>query len=276
MPDERTAHYLDGDTVLASRDGERRDVRNSAAPVRTPQGDLIGAVLVFQDVTHSRALQRELAHTAMHDSLTGLPNRATFEQALGRPSARRSARCASMRCALSTSTASRSVNDTAGHGAGDVLLQDIARPIRGACRAHDLAARIGGDEFALLLPDCSVAAQARCREGHRRHRRHPLRMATLQARPTRFGASVGITAITAQANGPAELMSQADAACYAAKARGRNCVAIYDDDAPGSTQLRTAPDLFRFRPPPVPPQPARSPGPEPPAGGRRSPPGAGR
>src|SRR5690606_18333707 len=73
---------LDDDSVLVGRDGTRRDIRSSAAPLRTPSGEVMGAVLVFQDITNSRRLQRQLAHSATHDTLTGLPNRAAFEHAL--------------------------------------------------------------------------------------------------------------------------------------------------------------------------------------------------
>ena len=210
-------------------------MRASAAPVRTPHGAVIGAVLVFQDVADSRALQRQLAHTAMHDSLTELPNRATFHRALDEAvhQARREAREHAL-CFIDLDHF-KTINDNAGHAAGDTVLHDIGAAIRGACRAHDFAARIGGDEFALLLPDCSVASATRvaekiidaiaglhfswqrtCEPGnqgrrqHRHHRHHQHAHRTL-----------------------AELMRQADAACYVAKARGRNCIAVYDGDRPG-------------------------------------------
>ena len=64
-------YYLDEEVVLVGRRGERRDIRSSAAPVRTPEGKTMGAVLVFQDITQSRALQKQLAHSASHDALTG-------------------------------------------------------------------------------------------------------------------------------------------------------------------------------------------------------------
>ncbi len=232
-------HYLDGDTVLLGRNGERRDVRASAAPVRTPQGAVIGAVLVFQDVAASRALQRQLAHTAMHDSLTGLPNRATFHRALDQAArqAQREAREHAL-CFIDLDHF-KTINDNAGHAAGDSVLRDIGAAIGGACRTHDFAARIGGDEFALLLPDCSVASATRVAQKII----DAIACLRFSWQPTRepgdqIGASIGITAITGHAPfDTAELMRQADAACYVAKARGRNCIAIYDGDRPGLAQL---------------------------------------
>ncbi len=232
-------HYLDGETVLIGRDGKRHDVRASAAPVRTPQGAVIGAVLVFQDVTDSRALQRQLAHTAMHDSLTDLPNRATFQQALGE--AVRQAQHEAREHALCFIDLDhfKKVNDNAGHAAGDAVLRDIGAAIRRSCRSNDFAARIGGDEFALLLPDCSVASATRV-AGKIIDAIASLRFSwerTSEARDG-IGASIGITAITGRSNDPVELMRQADAACYVAKARGRNRTAIYDGDRSGFSQLQ--------------------------------------
>ncbi len=105
--DTRRPCRLDEDAVLVARDGERRGIQAAASPVQTPQGVVLGSVLVFQDVTARRALQRELAYAAKHDCLTGLPNRAAFEGRSATPLRRQSARCASMRSVSSTSTASK-------------------------------------------------------------------------------------------------------------------------------------------------------------------------
>lgn len=231
-------HFLDGDTVLVGRGGDRRDVRASAAPVRTPQGVVLGAVLVFQDMTDSRALRRQLVHTAMHDSLTGLPNRVTFQRALEDAIrlARREAR-EHVLCFIDLDNF-KTVNDSAGHAAGDLVLRDIATAIRSACRANDFAARIGGDEFALLLPDCSIASAGRVTR-QIIDAIAALRFAWQPSAAGAVGASIGITAVTGRSvPDPAELMRQADAACYVAKARGRNCVAVYDGTRPGLSQLQ--------------------------------------
>lgn len=74
-----TPQHVDEDAFLVTRSGHRPDVRSSVCPIAAPGGGIFGAVLVFQDISRSRALQRELAHTAMHDGLTGLPNRSAFE-----------------------------------------------------------------------------------------------------------------------------------------------------------------------------------------------------
>jgi diguanylate cyclase (GGDEF)-like protein/PAS domain S-box-containing protein len=232
-----TPFHLNQDVLLVSRSGERRDVRDSAAPVRTPQGTIIGAVLVFQDVTQSRALQRQLAHSAMHDGLTGLPNRSAFERAL--TAACDQAKRESREHALCFIDLDRfkQVNDSAGHAAGDALLKEIGRVIRANARAQDFSARIGGDEFAVVLADCSPTGARRAAQQI---------MDAIAA--VRFswggkvysvGTCVGITAITRHSPDMAAVLSEADTACYAAKASGRNCISIYDG-AVGSQFSRTA------------------------------------
>jgi diguanylate cyclase len=220
-----TVAYFEEDVVLVARDGSRRDVRSTAAPLHATDGAVMGAVLVFQDITSSRRLQRQLAHSAMHDALTGLPNRAAFERALRAVASgvdkeqRRHSLC------FIDLDHFKPVNDGAGHAAGDALLRRVAEVIRDTCRRQDLAARIGGDEFAVLLSDYppeaaekvaqkivdAVAAIRFDWEG----RRHVI------------GASAGITGIATGATDPVELMSEADAACYVAKANGRGRVEVY-------------------------------------------------
>src|SRR5690606_14387533 len=106
-----------------------RDIRCIASPVVGEDGVVTGAVLVFQDVTQSRNLQRQLAHSAAHDDLTGLPNRAAFERALADSIA--SARDNDRYHCLVYLDLDRfkPVNDTAGHAAGDALLRQVAQTI---------------------------------------------------------------------------------------------------------------------------------------------------
>jgi diguanylate cyclase len=219
-------HHPDEDVVLISRSGERRDVRVSAAPVRTPEGAIIGGVLVFQDMTESRALHRELAHSATHDSLTGLPNRLAFEQALTKTVEQaRIERREHALCFIDLDHF-KAVNDTAGHAAGDRVLQEVGNVIRRGCRTQDFAARIGGDEFAILFADCTLAGAKMAAQkiveaiGATRF--------DWERRKYEIGASAGLAAITHASPRAALLMAEADFACYAAKSAGRNRVSISD------------------------------------------------
>ncbi|MBP0582050.1 PAS domain-containing protein [Labrys sp. LIt4] len=220
-------YYLSDGAVLLRRDGERRSVRDSAAPVRTASGKIIGAVLVFQDVTRARILQQALEYSANHDSLTGLPNRSAFEREIRlsleqvRKDGHRHVLC------FIDLDRFKIVNDSAGHAAGDALLREVANLMRRICRPEDVPARLGGDEFALLLRDCSIVA------GEAVAQRFLRDLAQLRfgwdGRSYQIGASMGLTKIDAEAPRQDELMSQADIACYTAKTSGRNQLAVYGD-----------------------------------------------
>ncbi len=215
------------DLVLSHRDGGWRDIRYTAAPVIMPDGAISGAVLVFQDVTQSRALQRQLTHSATHDALTELLNRAAFEQALGRIVA--DSRATGRQSCLIYIDLDRfkPVNDNAGHAAGDTLLKQVAHTIRDCCRAHDVVARIGGDEFAILLENCPSAA------GKQVAQKVVAAIAALAffwaGRDYRIGASAGVTLVASEPASPLGFMGEADAACYAAKADGRGRVIAFAD-----------------------------------------------
>lgn len=217
--------YLEDDVMLASRDGSRRYIRSSAAPLHAPGGTTIGAVLVFQDITSSRTLQKQLAHSATHDTLTGLPNRAAFEQAMRNVT---SAPDDTRQHVLAFIDLDRfkAVNDGSGHAAGDALLQRVAQVIRNGCRRNDLAARIGGDEFTLLLTDCPLPAAERVVG------KIAAEIAAIDfewhGKRYEIGASAGLTAFGTGGLETAALMRDADAACYDAKARGRGQVAVFE------------------------------------------------
>jgi diguanylate cyclase (GGDEF)-like protein/PAS domain S-box-containing protein len=218
---------LDDDMILVSRNGTERDIRCTAAPVHTLAGTLGGAVLVFQDVTQSRKMQRELAHSATHDDLTGLPNRAAFERVLNGAIA--SARDGSRHHCLLYIDLDRfkPVNDNAGHAAGDALLKQVAQTIRGSCRSHDVAARIGGDEFAVLLNDCPPEVGQRIAD--KIVRAIGALAFGWAGRTYHIGASIGLTMVTHQPASPLGYMGEADAACYAAKGRGRGMAVAFRD-----------------------------------------------
>lgn len=221
--------FADEDAVLISRVGVKRDIRSSAAPLSTPDNRLIGAVLVFQDVSVARALQRQLAHSATHDALTTLPNRAAFDSALASVVAQAAAERRRHALCFIDLDHFKPVNDGAGHAAGDALLRMVADEIAGNCRPQDFSARVGGDEFAVLLSDCSVAVA----------RRIAMRIANSIAAIRyeangvvyQLGASVGVAPIGGTDLDAEEIRRRADEACYRAKAAGRRKVVVWGDPA---------------------------------------------
>jgi diguanylate cyclase (GGDEF)-like protein len=157
----------------------------------------------------------QLSHQAFHDSLTGLPNRSYLldraERAV-REGTGDGDRVALMMLDLN---GFKQVNDTAGHQAGDVLLQQVARRLLGAVRDHDVVCRLGGDEFAILLthdPDEQAATSVATRIVDRL--RQPF---TIDGRSMKIGGSVGIALCPDDAPGFDLLMKRADDAMYEAK-----------------------------------------------------------
>ncbi|THF62173.1 diguanylate cyclase [Pseudothauera rhizosphaerae] len=164
----------------------------------------------------------QLAHQALHDPLTGLPNRRAFEQALEEAVA--ASRRAGDQGALCFIDLDRFkiVNDTCGHAAGDELLRRIARLIRQRVRADDLICRVGGDEFALILRGCNAEEALRIAEGLR----ETVAAFRFSWDDRRFsvGASVGLVRIDGGLDSASDVLVAADLACYAAKKSGRNRV----------------------------------------------------
>jgi diguanylate cyclase (GGDEF)-like protein/PAS domain S-box-containing protein len=213
----------ENELVLVGHDGVNRDIRCSASPVISG-GRIEGSVLVFQDVSQSRALQRQLAHSASHDNLTGLPNRAAFDRALATANA--SAQGGRRHCLLYIDLDNfKPVNDTSGHAAGDALLKQVAQTIRGVCRSHDLAARIGGDEFAVILEDCPLPGGKVVAE--KILRAIGALVFSWTGREYRVGASIGVSTLGAGPASALDALGEADAACYAAKGSGRGKVVAY-------------------------------------------------
>lgn len=180
-----------------------------------------------------------LAHQALHDPLTGLPNRRAFEQALEDAVAvSRRIGDQGVLCFIDLDRF-KIVNDTCGHAAGDELLRRIARLIRQRVRAEDLICRIGGDEFALILQGCPPGDALRIAEG--------LREAvaafrfTWEGRRFSIGASIGLVRIDGALASASDVLVAADLACYAAKKNGRNRVVEHSDGPVGTAGEGEAP-----------------------------------
>lgn len=212
-------------SILISRDGREYAIDDSAAPIRNREGDIIGVVLVFHDVTEERRLSRQVAHDAMHDSLTGLVNRREFEKRLERALMSTKERNISHILCYLDLDQFKIVNDAAGHTAGDELLKQISGLLGGLFRQRDTLARLGGDEFGLLLEDCKLDhALIICNEILAKVRNFPFIWA---GRSFQVGVSIGVVPVTPQKESVAQLLSQADIACYSAKDLGRGRIFVY-------------------------------------------------
>jgi diguanylate cyclase (GGDEF)-like protein/PAS domain S-box-containing protein len=217
-----------GHAVLISQEGKEYSVRDSVAPIYDRSGAVLGAVLVFKDVTQLRGMEREMIYLASHDALTGLINRRELEVRLKR--AIRGARAERRHHVLLYLDLDefKVVNDTCGHLVGDEMLKQITALLRSRVRRSDVLARLGGDEFGVLLEDCPLD-QAR---GIAEEMRRTVREFRFCWREQIFevGVSIGLVPIDADSGDLAHVLSAADAACYVAKDSGRNRVHEYEHD----------------------------------------------
>jgi diguanylate cyclase (GGDEF)-like protein/PAS domain S-box-containing protein len=141
------------ETTRKNKAGDLVDVNLQAAPLLV-DGSRVGYVYTFRDATGRRETQTRLQHDAMHDVLTGLPNRVLFLDRVGLALSRM-ARRPDRTCAVICLDMDlfKEINDALGHAAGDVLLNSVAERLRGSLRPQDTAARMGGDTFAVLVED---------------------------------------------------------------------------------------------------------------------------
>jgi PAS domain S-box/diguanylate cyclase (GGDEF) domain len=213
---------LGTNSLLVSRIGREFSIQDSAAPIRDRQRNIVGAVLVFQDVTEARKLAQQVAHQASHDPLTGLVNRREFEKRLDRAFNSAKLQAAEHALCFVDLDGFKIVNDTAGHTAGDELLKQIASLLSRFGRSRDSLARLGGDEFCLLMENCSIDRALIVAE----------RMVdavrsygfSWDGRIFNVGASVGLIPINQKSTSVQKILTDADLACYTAKDLGRNRV----------------------------------------------------
>ena len=210
--------------VLQRRDGSSVPVIDTAAPIRSRDGFLIGAVLVFHDVTDTLNLARELSHQAAHDALTGVPNRREFERRLAELLERSAQDGLTHALCYLDLDQFKVVNDTCGHVAGDELLRQVTQLVRRMLRAGDMLARLGGDEFGLILQACPLDHAVRIAE-RIREAIADLRFAW-QGKQFSIGVSIGLVLAPPKGQDLVALLAAADAACYAAKEGGRNRVHV--------------------------------------------------
>ncbi|MEX2658443.1 MAG: EAL domain-containing protein [Acidimicrobiales bacterium] len=210
------------------RDGERRILLNNGQAIVDARGNRFGAVVVMRDATVSKRAEAALAHQALHDPLTGLPNRALLLDRIGQALSRRQP-SGSVAALFLDLDRFKVVNDSLGHEVGDELIVSIAHRLRSVVRPSDTVARLGGDEFVVLCegvgdPQDVIALSER--------------IEAAVATPVNVGArgvdvvvavSVGVVIADDNHVRPDDLLRDADTAMYRAKQRGGSRHEVFDD-----------------------------------------------
>ena len=214
------------DTERKKKDGGLVDVALEARPL-VVNGVKDGLVFSFRDIGGRKRLEAKLQHDALHDTLTGLPNRALFLDRLNLAFSRRS-RSRGQNCGVLFLDLDRfkEVNDTLGHAAGDALLKAVAERLLAALRPQDTAARLGGDEFAILVENILSSIDI---ENMAVRVLHAMEGDfEINGRSVHAGASIGVAIAGPDHVAPELLIRDADFAMYRAKQAGGGRIEIFD------------------------------------------------
>src|SRR6266536_1091351 len=233
-------------------DGTPIEVELSTAPLQTPSGDPAGMIGVAADITDRKRLAEQLRHQALHDPLTDLANRALFHDRLENALARLDRHGGLLAVLLLDLDGFKTVNDTLGHQVGDQLLALVAERLRTNVRPSDTIARLGSDEFVVLVEDASGPADAVA--ATQRLLGALAAPISVASRDLQVRASVGI-ALAGPGAQPSDLVRDADMAMYQAKVEGGSSFRIFDpsmraavmDRAELEADLRQALDRDQFR-----------------------------
>jgi diguanylate cyclase (GGDEF)-like protein/PAS domain S-box-containing protein len=224
---------IDGKTVKSGRDvslrhhsGEVYSIQYSASPILADSGSALGVILVIHDVTEARQMEHEITYQATHDGLTGLINRTEFESRLAFAiESTVQVSESHVLCQLDIDKL-KIINDTCSHEVGDGMIRHVATVLRGCLRDSDLLARIGGDEFGILLKNCTIESATEV-AGNILSAIREMNF-TSSNRSFDICVSIGITPVTSSSESLAYIMSQVDLACCAAKDSGGDRYRIYE------------------------------------------------
>jgi diguanylate cyclase (GGDEF)-like protein/PAS domain S-box-containing protein len=216
------------DCVLVRRDGFESAIEDSAAPIHDRSGRVIGAVIVFHDVSAARAMSIQMTHSAQHDVLTSLPNRLLLNDRITQSIAVARRQKKNLAIIFLDLDRFKYINDSLGHAVGDDLLQSVSRRLLASVRRSDTVSRQGGDEFVILLSDlahpedAATSAQKLLLSLSAPHH--------LGGRDLHIGGSIGISVYPADGRDAEMLIKSADTAMYHAKDNGRNNFQFFKAD----------------------------------------------
>lgn len=207
-------------------DGASISAHASCASLRDDAGRVIGRVIMLMDVTSRKRAEVELARAAFSDPLTGLPNRMLFEDRLDHAMKRRARMSAPVAVLMLDLDGFKAINDSFGHPVGDALITMVGQRLVDLTRADDTVARMGGDEFAILLD--KVTDESIIHTVARRIASAFESPYEVMGSPIQMHASMGIAPLTSEQEGPEDLLRFADVAMYRAKEKPGTTYEIFD------------------------------------------------
>src|ERR1700683_465965 len=206
--------------ILIRRDGFESAIEDSAAPIHDRAGRVIGAVIVFRDVSAARAMSRQMSHAAQHDLVTNLPNRLLLNDRIAQSISLARRQNRPLAVIFLDLDRFKYINDSLGHATGDKLLQSLSKRLLAGLRGSDTVSRQGGDEFVILLSeiadpeDLATSAKKILLLLNAPH--------SIGGQDLLIGGSIGISVYPADGEDAETLIKNADTAMYRAKERGRN------------------------------------------------------
>src|SRR6202790_1816698 len=206
-------------SILIRGDGLESCIENSAALVHDREGQPTGAVIVFRDVSAARAMTLQMAHSAQHDFLTGLPNRTLLNDRIGYAIALAPRHRKKVAVLFLDLDGFKHINDSLGHPIGDRLLQSIARRLVECVRGSDTVSRQGGDEFIVLLSELQRSEDAAITA--RKHLHAVAAAHSIDLHDLHVTASIGVSVYPDDGLDAETLIKNADTAMYQAKENGR-------------------------------------------------------
>ncbi len=225
-------------TSLLSRDGRKIAIEETASPVRDAEHRITGVVQVFRDVTEKREMERRLAYQAQFDHLTRIPNRVLFHDRLDQALERARRQGGPLALLYMDLDSFKEVNDSLGHQAGDLVLREAASRLVSVTRGEDTVARMGGDEFTVIMTGFDSQAGILAAVG---------RIFGELSRPIRIGgqdlvvsASIGVSIYPRDGLEASELLRNADIAMYKAKERRSNAVEFFSGEMSAALDRRVS------------------------------------
>jgi diguanylate cyclase (GGDEF)-like protein/PAS domain S-box-containing protein len=208
------------DCVLIRRDGFEFAIEDSAAPIHDRAGRVIGAVIVFHDVSAARAITLQMTHSAQHDVVTGLPNRLLLNDRISQSIALARRQNRPLAVIFLDLDHFKYINDSLGHATGDKLLQSVSKRLLASVRGSDTVSRQGGDEFVILLPEITYPEDAAT--SAKKILLSLCAPCSIGGHDLHINGSIGISVYPADGEDAETLIKNADTAMYHAKERGRN------------------------------------------------------